>query len=220
MKDSFTGLKSTVPFVPLIAEINNDKFKLKTKNLSELIDLDDHAGINAIPRIQAQIPLKATEKLADLEHAVLAHSLTNYKQVGAKPLNAWLTQYWFLTALPQRFAPFRQSSPNIQLFAVCKDHKLVLSEKDNLGRYIDRNGFYKIKPYALNELEQQRLWLNRDYYDILCRMAVEKVSENQHIDDEVEKLSRRYGEIMLPEYDENKTLMYSDQFGLVVQYSK
>jgi len=51
-------------------------------------------------------------------------------------------------------------------------------------------------------------------------MAVEKVSENQHIDDEVEKLSRRYGEIMLPEYDENKTLMYSDQFGLVVQYSK
>ncbi len=201
-------------------EINNDKFKLKTKNLSALIDLDDHAGINAIPRIQAQIPLKATEKLADLEHAVLAHSLTNYKQVGAKPLNSWLTQYWFLTALPQRFTPFRQSSPNIQLFAVHKDQKLVFSEKDDLGRYIDRNGFYKIKSYALNELEEQRLWLNRNYYDILCRMAVEKVSENQHIDDEVEKLSRRYGEIMLPEYDENKTLMYSDQFGLVVQNSK
>lgn len=201
-------------------EVNNDKFKLKTKNLSELIDLDDHAGISAIPRIQAQIPLKATEKLADLEHAVLAHSLTNYKQVGAKPLNAWLTQYWFLTALPQRFTPFRQSSPNIQLFAVYKDHKLVFSEKDDLGRYIDRNGFYKIKPYELNEPEQQRLWLNRNYYDILCRMTVEKISENQHIDDEVEKLSRHYGEIMLPQYDEDKTLLYSDQFGLVVQYSK
>lgn len=201
-------------------EINNDKFKLKTKNLSELIDFDQQTGINAIPRIQAKIPLKATEKLADLEHAVLAHSLTNYKQVGAKPLNAWLTQYWFLTALPQRFTPFRQSSPNIQLFAVYKDHKLVFSEKDDLGRYIDRNGFYKIKLYELNELEQQRLWLNRNYYDILCRMAVEKISENQHIDDEIEKISRRYGEIMLPQYDEDKTLLYSDQFGLVVQYSK
>ncbi|NNP73797.1 type I-F CRISPR-associated helicase Cas3 [Acinetobacter defluvii] len=201
-------------------EVNNDKFKLKTKNLSELIDLNQNTEINAIPRIQANHPLKATEKLADLEHAVLAYSLTNYKQVGAKPLNAWLTQYWFLTALPQRFTPFRQSSPNIQLFAVYKDQKLVFSEKDDLGCYIDRNGFYKIKTYELNELEQQRLWLNRNYYDILCRIAVEKITENQHIDDEAEKLSRRYGEIMFPQYDEDKTLLYSDQFGLVVQYSK
>lgn len=201
-------------------EINNDKFKLKTKNLSDLVDLPEDAAINAIPRIQANAPLKATEKLADLEHAVLAHSLTNYKQVGAKPLNAWLTQYWFLTALPQRFTPFRQSSPNIQLFAVWKDGELVFSEKDDLGNYIDRNGFYKIQYPELMALEQQRLWLNRYYGDILCRMAIEKVSENQHIEDEIEKLSKRYGEIMLPEYDENKTLMYSDQFGLVVQYSK
>ncbi|MCO8055119.1 type I-F CRISPR-associated helicase Cas3f [Acinetobacter towneri] len=197
-------------------EINNPQFKLKTKNLSELINVDENTGINAIPRIRANTVLKATEKLADLEHAVLAHSLTNYKQVGAKPLNAWLTQYWFLTALPQRFTPFRQSSPTIQLFAVYKDHKLVFSEKDDLGCYIDRNGFYKIKSYELNELEQQRLWLNRNYCDILCRMAVDKISENQHIDDEIEKLSKRYGEIMLPEYDEDKKLMYSDQFGLVV----
>ena len=51
-------------------------------------------------------------------------------------------------------------------------------------------------------------------------MAIEKVSENQHIEDEIEKLSKRYGEIMLPAYDENKKLMYSDQFGLVVQHSK
>ena len=51
-------------------------------------------------------------------------------------------------------------------------------------------------------------------------MTIEKVSENQHIEDEIEKLSKRYGEIMLPQYDENKTLMYSDQFGLVVQHSK
>ena len=201
-------------------EMNNDKFKLKTKNLSELIDFNESVGINAIPRIQVNTPLKATEKLADLEHAVLAHHLTNYKQVGAKPLNSWLTQFWFLTALPQRFTPFRQSSPNIQLFAVCKDHKLVFSEKDDVGRYIDRNGFYKIKNYEMSELQQQRLWLNRNYHDILCRMAVDKVLENQHIEDEIEKLSRRYGEIMLPQYDENKALMYSDQFGLVVQYSK
>ena len=221
MQYNLKGLrKAKVAFEKPGFEINNDKFKLKTKNLSDLIDLPEDAGINAIPRIQANTPFKATEKLADLEHAVLAHSLTNYKQVGAKPLNAWLTQYWFLTALPQRFTPFRQSSPNIQLFAVWKDHKLVFSEKDDFGQYFDRNGFYKIQCSELTDLEQQRLWLNRNYGDILSRMAIEKVSENQHIEDEIEKLSKRYGEIMLPAYDENKKLMYSDQFGLVVQHSK
>ena len=97
---------------------------------------------------------------------------------------------------------------------------LVFSEKNDFGQYIDRNGFYKIQYPELTDLEQQRLWLNRDYSDILCRMAIEKVSENQHIEDEIENLSKRYGEIMLPQYDENKTLMYSDQFGLVVQHSK
>ncbi|WP_168408262.1 type I-F CRISPR-associated helicase Cas3f [Acinetobacter indicus] len=200
-------------------EINNDKFKLKTKNLSDLIDLSKDAGINAIPRIQANTPLKATEKLADLEHAVLAHSLTNYKQVGAKPLNAWLTQYWFLTALPQRFTPFRQSSPNIQLFAVWQDRKLVFSEKDDFGQYRDRSEAYNISYPKLTELAQKRLWLNRNYSDILSHIASKKVLENQNIEDEMEKLSKRYGEIMLPQYVENKTLMYSDQFGLVVQNS-
>ncbi len=201
-------------------EVNTDKFKLKSKNLSDLIDLDTVAGINAIPRIQAPKTLQATEKLADLEHAVLAHYLTNYKAMGAKTLNAWLTQCWFLTALPQCFTPFRQSSPSIRLFAIYKNHKLVFSEKNDLGKYFDRNGFYKIEHKELSELEQQRLWLNRNYYHILYRMAEDKTSEHQNIDDEVEKLSRRYGEIMLPQSDEDKTLMYSDQFGLVVQYSR
>jgi CRISPR-associated endonuclease/helicase Cas3 len=154
--------------------------------------------------------------LADLEHAVMADALTSYNKVGAKPLNAWLTQNWFLTALPQRFTPFRQSSPNIQLFAVLKNHKLVFCVKDDFGKYIDRNGFYNIHHMQLNELEQQRLWLNRNYYDILCRFAIDKVNENEDIEEKIETLSERYGEIMLPEYDENKRLIYSEQFGLVV----
>lgn len=154
--------------------------------------------------------------MADLEHAVMADALTSYNKVGAKPLNSWLTQKWFLTALPQQFNPFRQSSPNIQLFAIWRNHKLVFCEKNDVGEYIDRNGFYNIHPVHLNELEQQRLWLNRNYYDILRRLAVAKLQENEDIERKIEKLSERYGEIMLPEYDENKKLMYSEQFGLVV----
>ena len=220
MQYNLKGLRrSKVAFEKPGFEVNSGKgnFKLETKNLSELLDIQNlESGINAIPRIQAKQPLQSTKKLADLEHAVLADALTNYKKVGAKPLNAWLTQHWFLTALPQRFTPFRQSSPNIQLFAVWKNQKLTFCIKDDEGRYIDRNGFYNIKYLELNELEAERLWLNRNYSDILCRMAIDKLQENEHIEGKIEQLSKRYGEIMLPEYDENKHLIYSDQFGLVV----
>ncbi|ENW99801.1 CRISPR-associated helicase cas3, subtype I-f/ypest [Acinetobacter modestus] len=209
--------KAKVAFEKPGFEMNNDKFKLQTKDLKELLDISNvDFNINAVPRIQANQPLQAIKKLADLEHAVMADALTSYNKVGAKPLNAWLTQNWFLTALPQRFTPFRQSSPNIQLFAVLKNHKLVFCVKDDFGKYIDRNGFYNIHHMQLNELEQQRLWLNRNYYDILCRFTIDKVNENEDIEEKIETLSERYGEIMLPEYDENKRLVYSEQFGLVV----
>lgn len=202
-------------------EVNSAKgnFILETKNLSELIDTEHLQQINAIPRIKANQPLQSIKKLADLEHAVMADALTSYNKVGAKPLNAWLTQKWFLTALPQQFNPFRQSSANIQLFAIWKNHKLIFCEKDDFGRYIDRSGLYKIREIdysKLSELEQQRLWLNRDYHDILRRLALDKFPENEDIEEKIERLSERYGEIMLPEYDEDKQLIYSEQFGLVV----
>lgn len=200
-------------------EQDNKKFILKTKDLSLLLHQDVEQGINAIPRIQENEPLAPTQKLADLEHAVLADVLTNYKKIGAKPLNAWLTQVWFLTALPQRFTPFRQGSPNIRLFAVWKDHKLVFSIKDDFGEYIDRTGFYKIEFMELNEVEASRLWMNRNYYDTLRRIAIDQTQDNEDIDESIKRLSQRYGEVMLPEYDEKKQFIYSDHFGLVVKYN-
>ncbi|MEN3980086.1 type I-F CRISPR-associated helicase Cas3f [Acinetobacter sp. CWB-B33] len=220
MQYNLRGLKNAkVAFEKPGFEVNSDKgnFRLESKDLKQLLDrniLD--VGINAIPRIQANQPLQATKKLADLEHAVMADALTSYSKKGAKPLSAWLTQNWFLTALPQRFNPFRQSSPNIQLFATWQNDKLTFCEKNDLGEYIARDGIYRITPVELNEFEKQRLWLDRNYYDILRCMAVEKLSENEDIEAKIERLSKRYGEIMLPEYDENKHLIYSEQFGLVV----
>ncbi|MBJ8423854.1 type I-F CRISPR-associated helicase Cas3 [Acinetobacter bereziniae] len=218
MQYNFKGLrKAEVAFEKPGFEVNNGKFKLQTKDLTKLLDMtSEEFNVNAIPRIQANQPLQAIAKLADLEHAVIADALTSYNKVGAKPLNSWLTQKWFLTALPQRFTPFRQSSPNIQLFAVLKNRKLIFCEKNDFGEYIDRSGLYHIQHINLTELEQQRLWLNRNYYDILSRLALANLNENEDIEEKIELLSKRYGEIMLPEYDENKQLMYSEQFGLVV----
>ncbi|GAA5014513.1 type I-F CRISPR-associated helicase Cas3f [Acinetobacter puyangensis] len=195
----------------------NNRFRLDTKDLKQLLDITNIGnGINAIPRIQTNQPLEFKKKLADLEHAVTAYQLTSYDNHGAKFLSAWLNETWYLTALPQRFNPFRQSSPNIQLFRVFKNRKLTMCIKDDFGKYLDRTSWYSIKNVELNRLETERLWLNRNYYDILCRLAIARNPDIDDIDQEVEKLSKQYGEIMLPEYLEGKNLIYSDQFGLIV----
>jgi len=219
MQYNLKGLRGAkVAFEKPGFEVDSAKanFILETKDLSKLIDIENLLQVNAIPRIRATEPLQAIKKLADLEHAVMIDALTSYQKQGAKPLNAWLTQKWFLTALPQQFTPFRQSTANIQLLAVLKNGKLAFCERDDFGEYIDRSGLYKIKPYELNAIEQQRLWLNRDYHDILSRMAFDILNENEDINEKIEKLSRRYGEVMLPKYDEDKQLNYSEQFGLTI----
>ena len=47
-------------------------------------------------------------------------------------------------------------------------------------------------------------------------MAIKNIDEHNDINKEIEWLSKRYGEIMLPKYDEDKKHIYSEQFGLVV----
>ena len=213
--------KARVAFQKPGFEVDNAKFKLYSKNLKDLLDVQQlENGINAIPRIQVIEPLQPTQKLADLEHAVMADALTAYGKQGAQPLNAWLNQTWFLTALPQRFNTFRQSSPNIQLFAVWKNHKLTFCEKDDFGHYIDRTGLYQVAHLSMDEQAQQRLWLRRNYCDILQRRVAENSFEYEETELKMEQLSKRYGEIMLPEHDSDKKLMYSDQFGLVVAHKK
>ncbi|MEB3767916.1 type I-F CRISPR-associated helicase Cas3f [Acinetobacter sp. MD2] len=209
--------KAKVAFTNPGFEINNAKFRLEYKDLNQLLDIQQvETGITAIPRIQVNSPLQANKKLADLEHAVTAYQLTAYEKNGAEFLNAWLDETWYLTALPQRFNPFRQSSPNIQLFRAFQNRKLMMCIKDDFGEYIDRSSWYNISDIDLTDLENQRLWLNRNYYDILCRLAIAKNPDHDDLDQDVEKLSKRYGEIMLPEYLNGKKLIYSDQFGLVV----
>ena len=217
MQLNVRGLKNAkIAYTKPGFEKDNSKFRLKTKHLSKLIDTTNTA-INAVPRIQSNQVLKPTEQLADLEHAVIANTLTNYQKHGAKTMNAWLNETWFLTALHQNFYPFRESSPSILLYAIFDGPQFQFCEKNKFGEFIDRTGAYKISMYTLNPLEKERLWLDRDYYEILRCKALEARNEVGNVDEITERLSKRYGEVVLPEYDKSKTLIYSDQFGLVVK---
>lgn len=194
-------------------EVNT--LKLVTHDVCQLVDEGVlKAGINAIPRIQQPETLRPKHQLADLEHQAMNNSLTRYTEKGPQCLQAWLTECWWLTALPQQFNRFRESSPDITLYLIWQDDKAVFCEKTERGEFIPRenlNNIRKAQPMA--EAMRSKLWLERDYETAL-RQLIESENEATQEEQMMKAKSRRYGEITLPDR-ENQSLVYSDQFGLL-----
>ena len=110
-------------------EVNS--LKLVSHDLCQLVDeAAINAAINAIPRIQQPETLRPKQQLADLEHQVMNNSLTQYHAKGPQGLQAWLSECWWLTAVPQQLNRFRESNPDITLYLVWQDDKAVFCEKD------------------------------------------------------------------------------------------
>ena len=96
-----------------------------------------------------------------------------------------------LTALPEVYT-FRQSSL-ISSFCGAENHKLVFVRRMILVRILIVMVLCDIHHIKLSKLEQNRLWLNRNYYDILCRLALDKLDENEDVNEMIEELAKRYG---------------------------
>jgi CRISPR-associated endonuclease/helicase Cas3 len=115
--------------------------------------------------------------------------------------------------VPQQLNRFRESSPDITLHLVWRDEKAVFCEKTERGEFVrvgDRQNI-KIAP-ALTERETSRLWLIRDYQAALSQLLDSDADTDSQKERIMEKHSKRYGEINLPD-KENQGFWYSDQFG-------
>jgi CRISPR-associated endonuclease/helicase Cas3 len=191
---------------------------LASHNVTDLIDIHElKNNLSAIPRIQ--VPIKPQEQmLASLEHHVTQNTLAKFEQIGADTMQGYLTETWFLTALPQVLTPFRKSEASINLFLFynTNNDQCYFTQKDEAGKplldetneAINREGILNITPVSLTKGETQNLWLERNYQQLLP----------QHISEPwlttLKSVSLRYGEINLVER-ENAQYEYNDQFGLV-----
>jgi CRISPR-associated endonuclease/helicase Cas3 len=193
---------------------------LKFKNIDALLDESaiNHA-INAIPRIQADEVLKPNERLADLEHKVLTDKLKGYDKQGHKYLQAWLSEAWWLTAMPQVSNCFRDSAPEEVIYYCWHEGELGFYLKTDRGIWAKceaRMGIRHAKPPKAEEVN--RLWLNRDYETILrkrCEIEPEQIL-NEELRKNLEKESKRFGEITIAIVKENRIneFFYSDDLGL------
>ena len=195
---------------------NGKSLKLATHDLTELIDEDClNKTVNAIPRIQQADPLDPKGKLADLEHQSMLKCLMHYKDEGPQGLQAWLSESWWLTALPQQLNRFRESQPEIVLHYVWRDGGPTFCEKDERGQFIARQSMLNITlAEPMPEHIKARLWLDRDYQQALYQHSQTSPQDSKLTEEELMiKNSKRFGEITLPENDDRKWL-YSDQLGL------
>ncbi len=196
---------------------NVKTLKLATHDLSQLVDVDIlKQSINAIPRIQQAETLRPKEQLADLEHQSMMNYLTQYTKKGPQCLQAWLTECWWLTALPQQLNRFRESSPDILLYLIWQDGKAVFCEKNEQGQFIPREEINNIvHAEQLTDISLTKLWLERDYETELRELYK---ADNKDIEKQEEQFmkekSKRYGELALPDRD-GQLYVYSNQFGLL-----
>lgn len=194
-------------------EVNS--LKLATHDLCLLLDETAlNTTINAIPRIQQPEILRAKQQLADLEHQVMNNSLTQYQTKGPQGLQAWLTECWWLTAVPQQLNRFRESSPDKTLYLVWQDGKAVFCEKTERGEFVSVGDRQNIKTVLSLSIEgKTRLWMQRDYEIALSQLFDSDSEEESQQEQSMKKISKRFGEITIPE-NKDQGFFYSDQFGL------
>ena len=191
---------------------------LPSHNVIDLVNSDAlKSNLNATPRIQT--PVKPKEQmLASLEHHVTQKLLAKFDSLGANTMQGYLTETWYLTALPQALTPFRKSEPSINLFLFYNtdDNSCYFTQKDEAGKtlfdindgVINREGILNINRVQLTKIEKQNLWLERNYQTLLAQHLSEPWLTT------LKRVSLRYGEISMIER-ENAHYEYNDQFGLV-----
>jgi CRISPR-associated endonuclease/helicase Cas3 len=184
-------------------------YMFNTHDLVKLIDIKFlEGGVNALPRIQRRNDLKPKENFADLEHYSISKLLTSYENCGPEAMQGWLTQCWWLTALPQQLNTFREGREQVKLFLVQQQEKFEFMEKDDNGCLHNVENSYGIRRQEMSETAFSKLWLFRSYEQL-----IEKCAEEQGITHLTATL--KYGEILLPIYDDGMhNYQYSSQLGL------
>jgi CRISPR-associated endonuclease/helicase Cas3 len=195
-----------------------NSLKLISHDLEKLLNTDELTNkLDAIPRIQKESGdhsgkfrnMTQASKLAELEHAATWSYLANYNEIGPQTLQGYLNEVWYLTGLPQTFVRFRDSQPSLSVYLTYLPEKeeFKFCEKDDDGWPVDRQLALGITRQQLSPKAQKKLWLLRDYEQLIEGLAGEQERS-------LRSASMRFGELSFP-YQEGKKYTYNDQLGLV-----
>ena len=192
------------------------RYLLQSHDMKELVPDGNWDHIDAIPHVQIPKPLCPKSRLIDLEHQRLA----DWRSLDDKcpdTVGGWQQTCWWMTGLPQYLRPFRAGVPDQDLCYRYDAREGMLGfYKMDKGEYIRYEDMCNLRPYPEEKLDlyRERFWLPRDYMASLQAQAVRK-SYSDEEGEVLQRISERYGQLMLPAYaDESSTpYWYDDQLG-------
>ncbi len=164
---------------------------LQTKQLTELIDMDAFARcIDARPRMVAAEPLRAEQRLADLEHAVLADVLNNSSRAEHSP-RGWNHGCHYLTDAAQQVTRFRASAPDTRLYLRSDDDGLTFFEPGLRGS----DGVpAMLSIHEIDDQSRERLWLPVQDYNALIETKATQFEITPIV------AMKRFGELLVPDW--------------------
>lgn len=183
------------------------KYQLDSHNIDQLVDQQALADrLDATFRIQKSAASKPKGNLADLEHHVIEQLLSSLHKKGPESMQGWLNQCWWMTGVPQQYTRFRQGAPQLMLYLYWLNGELAFYAKNTVGQLILKHN-EMIDQSPLSEPEQQRLWMQRDYEQLLLQSPK---------GNDLKKAAAIFGEISLPIYGDinDVEFVYIDQLGM------
>ena len=175
-------------------------FKLESHDLNDLIDDSTiRQRVDAAIRISRIRKPEPTRKMQDLEQCYLDKLLLEGDLSDSASVIGWNKGPWHLTTIAQKKRPFRQNSPEENLYLLPDELFLNLKfyQKNDDGKMSEKNKW--LQHEKLNVAEHRRLWLPVSYIEQL-----EDVRRNMDIT--VREAGKRYGVISVP-------LNWLDDFG-------
>ncbi|MBF4296587.1 type I-F CRISPR-associated helicase Cas3, partial [Vibrio anguillarum] len=115
-------------------------------------------------------------------------------------LHGHINGYWWLTALPQYFKRFRKSEPSVQIYLVKKARRIEFCLREELGGLHPIEHTLNIEHLPLPPTQQQKLWLQRDYSELVSLYSPNAEQEFA--------TSVRYGEISFVYREGNQQYSY------------
>lgn len=165
------------------------RMNLRSKSMFDLVDTESTGSrLDASARIVAPDPLRPTEKLADLEHAVLGQVL-DPKSASPKSLGGWINGGFYLTDYCQRESGFRSSiaTDTYNLFPIPDDELRFCEFDAKTGRF---EASSTVKIGAVASQQRDRLWLEID-----CQNEIERLAER--LGESINQICEKFGSIEL-----------------------
>lgn len=156
----------TVPVFKNPGYEDNNNNRLNSHDLKQIVDINSISeSINSVPRLK-EVPNQSCKTLIDIEHNSIKSYLLNNETAGPENLNGYYNNFWYLTGLPQIFAPFRVNVKSEKIYIIYDYEEEIFKFYRKLDDYNKQeiSNLYKI---SFVETSVNNSWIELNYENLI-----------------------------------------------------